>query len=65
MARKVFNSTLVRLKVPVKRMSSISTTKFQFHTGSIKSPTGWASCCFNRRFNSTLVRLKARIGARK
>ena len=52
-----FNSTMVRLKV-AKKGHKILDTHFQFHYGTIKSPTLRCSVDTVHAFNSTMVRLK-------
>ncbi len=54
-----FNSTLVRLEDGYGESRTTTNTRFQFHTGSIRSSSGCpALYALEPSFNSTLVRLE-------
>ena len=55
-----FNSKLVRLKVNEPCTTTVD-TRFQFQTGSIKSPSLLTVAKSSDRFNSKLVRLKGAV----
>ena len=52
-----FNSTMVRLKEWARQSQQVR-AMFQFHYGTIKSPTATFMEMYQLRFNSTMVRLK-------